>query len=189
MSNVDGKITLFVMLGQTADRVIREHPEVAPTDALLLSDTFDLSLTLPNDAKRSIRAALVYRLFFVFENFLRRFVFQSLSEAEPEKWWNKVPTDVQREVEELEKREDSKQWMSLEARDKISLTTFPQLLRIVEHRWKEEFEEIVLDKSLIQAGRHIGHLRNAICPMTDIPDEEIERVRQTMRDWFRVMSP
>jgi hypothetical protein len=33
------------------------------------------------------------------------------------------------------------------------------------------------------------HARNTICHMSSIPFEEFERVKQTMRDWFRVVAP
>jgi hypothetical protein len=79
--------------------------------------------------------------------------------------------------------------MALGSRDKSSLMTFPQLLRVIDHAWKEGFSEVVRDKGLIQGARLVVHLRNTICHMSDIPEEEVNRVRQTMRDWFRVVAP
>jgi hypothetical protein len=59
----------------------------------------------------------------------------------------------------------------------------------MDHAWKDGFDEIVRDKGLVQEARLIGHLRNTICHMTDIPIEETDRIRQTIRDWFRVVAP
>ena len=89
----------------------------------------------------------------------------------------------------LEETEEVKSWMALGSRDKSALLTFPQLLRVIDHAWKGHFDDIVRDKGLLHEARLIGHLRNTICHMTEIPDEEIDRVRQTMRDWFRVVAP
>ncbi len=50
-------------------------------------------------------------------------------------------------------------------------------------------DDIVRDKGLVQEARLIAHLRNIICHMTEIPEEEVERIRQTIRDWFRVVAP
>ena len=77
--------------------------------------------------------------------------------------------------------------MSLQARDQLSLVPYPQLLVIMEYCWKDVFEPVVRDKQLISEARRIGHLRNAICHMTGIPDEEVERVKRLLRDWFRVV--
>jgi hypothetical protein len=55
--------------------------------------------------------------------------------------------------------------------------------------WNDVFKAIVRDKFLIQEGRSISHLRNTLCHMSGISDEEVERVKQVMRDWFRVVAP
>jgi hypothetical protein len=48
---------------------------------------------------------------------------------------------------------------------------------------------LLRDKSLLQEARWISHLRNAVCHMSPIPDEELQRVRQVMRDWYRIIPP
>jgi REP element-mobilizing transposase RayT len=58
-----------------------------------------------------------------------------------------------------------------------------------DERWKQEFEQIIRDKSLIQERRHVSHIRNTVCHMAEVPREEVERVKQVMRDWFRVVAP
>jgi hypothetical protein len=186
---VDSNAALFVMLGQTAERAIANVEDVAPTESLLLSPTYDLAPLMPGPVKRALQAADTYKLFFVFEGYLREFVVEVLSKDPAVTWWDKVPTDVQTEVIKLEETEEAKSWMALGSRGKASLLTYPQLLRIMEHAWKDGFSDLVRDKALIQEARLIGHLRNAICHMTEIPEEETERVRQTMRDWFRVVAP
>jgi hypothetical protein len=67
--------------------------------------------------------------------------------------------------------------------------TYPQVLRVIDHCWKSDFEDLIRDKALIQEARMAGHLRNAICHMSSIPGEEVARVRQVMRDWFRRIAP
>lgn len=79
--------------------------------------------------------------------------------------------------------------MGLGTREKLSLTTYPQLLRIIEQLWKEDFEEILRDRALVQEARHVSHLRNIICHMNGVPIEQAERVKQVMQDWFRLVAP
>lgn len=120
---------------------------------------------------------------------MREFVVEVLSKDQSVPWWDKLPPDVQTDVKRLEETEDVKSWMALGSRDKSSLMTFPQLLRTIEHAWRDGFDDIVRDKGLIQEARLIVHLRNTVCHMSEIPYEEIERIRQTIRDWFRVVAP
>ena len=185
----DERLALFLMLGQSGQRTLDEMPEIAPPESLLLSDSYDLATLLPSSVRRAINAAEAYKLLFVFEEYLRDFVVGVLTNDTSSEWWAKVPEDVQQEVTKLEETEEAKGWMALSSRGKAALMTYPQLLRIIDHRWKEDFEEIVRDKSLIQETRLISHLRNAICHMTVIPEEEMNRIRQTIRDWFRVIAP
>lgn len=185
----DSTAALFVMLGQSAERSLSNVESIAPPTRMMLSDDHDLALVMPAQVKKALRAAETYKLFFLFESYLREFVLDVLSKDNATSWWDKIPPDVQSEVVKLEETEGSKSWMALGSRDKLSLLTYPQLLRTIEVNWKDGFDELVRDRALIAEARHIGHLRNAICHMTDIPDDETERVRRTMRDWFRVVAP
>jgi len=85
--------------------------------------------------------------------------------------------------------EETKSWMAVGSRDKSALMTYPQLLRVMEHNWKGMFDELIRDRTLLHEARLISHLRNTTCHMATVPEEEIQRIRQTMRDWFRVVAP
>jgi hypothetical protein len=187
---VDTAAALFLALGQTADRAVEAVKEVVPKDALLLSASYDLAEIVPDSVRGATRASEAYKLFFVFEEYLRQFIIEVLTKEEESKtWWDHVPQDVKDEVSRLEQTEEVKSWMALGSRDKSALMTLPQMLKVIEHAWKEGFDEIVRDKGLIQEARLLVHLRNTICHMSVLSDEEIDRIRQAMRDWFRVVSP
>jgi hypothetical protein len=186
---IDAKAALFLMLGQAAEKTVSTLEDVVPKESLLLSPSYDLAGLVPDKVRRAAEAAEAYKLFFVFENYLREFVVEVLSKDDQASWYDKVPQDIQAEVQKLEGTEEIKSWMSLGSRDKSALMTLPQLLRVIEHAWKEGFDDTVRDKGLIQGARLIVHLRNTICHMSPIPPEELDRVRQTMRDWFRIVAP
>lgn len=186
----DAKAALFVMLGQTAERTLDRSEDIVASKSLWISDTTDLSAILPQDVRSAERAAEAYKLFFVFEAYLRVFLVSVLSEdGTNPNWWNKLPGDVKDEIERLEENEEIKSWMAIGSRDKSRLMTYAQLLRVIDYCWKDKVGELVRDKALVQEARLIGHLRNTICHMTEISDEEMDRIRQTIRDWFRVVAP
>jgi hypothetical protein len=186
---VDSQAALFLMLGQAADNTVAKIDELVPKESLLLSPSYDLAALVPDKVRRAIDAAEAYKLFFVFESYLREFIVEILTQDGAETWWDKVPTDVQDEVSKLEQTEEVKSWMALGSRDKSALMTLPQLLRVIDHAWKQGFDEVVRDKGLIQEARLLVHLRNTLCHMSTISAEEADRVRQTMRDWFRIVAP
>jgi len=185
----DSKLALFMLLGKTAENTITEIPTLAPSQPLLISASYDLATLMPQEVKESFMAAEAYKLFFVFEQYLRAIVSEILTGSNPSNWWDEMPNDVQEEVAKLEETEEIKSWMALGSRDRFSLMTYPQLVRVIEHCWKPHFEEIIRDKGLIHEARLIAHLRNRICHMSPISSEEMERIRQTIRDWFRMVAP
>ena len=77
----------------------------------------------------------------MFEGYLRDFVVEVLSTDPAASWWDKIPKDLQDEVEKLEETEEAKTWMALGSRDKSALLTYPQLLRLIDHAWKDGFVE------------------------------------------------
>jgi hypothetical protein len=185
----DGRIALFLMLGQSAEKVVSQIPELAPSETLAISPSYDLATLMPESVKSALMAAEAYKLFFVFESYLREFIVDVLSKDTTGTWWDKIPSDVEEDVAKMEETEEAKRWMALGSRDKSALMTYPQLLRVIDHCWKMGFEDLLRDKSLIQEARVIGHLRNTICHMSSISEEEMRRIRQTMRDWFRMVAP
>ena len=185
----DGKLALFLMLGQTATKAVAELPEIADSRPLMVSETYDLTVATPEVVRQATETAEVYRLFFVFENYLREIIIRVLSKDGTEAWWDKIPPDVQKEILDNAETEEMKSWMALGSRDKSALMTYPQMLRVIDENWKNYFADLLRDKALIQESRHITHLRNTVCHMSTISDEEILRIKQVMRDWFRIASP
>lgn len=187
--NDDAKLSLFLFLGQIAAKSVEAAPGNVPRDSLLLSSTYDLALLMPEHVRQAMKASEGYRLFFSFEAYLRDLVVDVLSKDSSSNWWDKVPKDIRDEVARMEETEEAKRWMALGSRDKSALMTYPQLLRIVDVCWKDGFEDLLRDKGLLTEARILSHLRNTLCHMTALSEEEMERIRQTMRDWFRVVAP
>jgi hypothetical protein len=183
------RLALYLMLGQGATREVRRIPGIAPQEPLKISAIDDLATLIPDAVTLAYEASEPYKLFFVFERYLRQLVIGVLSRDGKEEWWDKLPQDVKDEVTKLEETEEVKNWMALGSRDKSALVTYPQLLKIIDHCWKDRFQDLLRDKALVQEARLIAHLRNAVCHMTPIPEEDIARIKQTMRDWFRRVAP
>lgn len=133
---IDTTAALFLALGQTADKTIAKTENVVPRESLLLSPAYDLAALVPDKVRSATEASEAYKLFFVFESYLREFIVEVLTkEGEAKTWWDFVPPDVKDEVARLEAAEETKSWMSLGSRDKSALMTLPQLLKVVEFAW------------------------------------------------------
>lgn len=186
---LDATAALFVMLGQAADKTIAATEEIVPKETMLLSPQYDLAAIVPEKVRRASTASEGYKLFFVFEEYLREMIVDVLAKENGRTWWDFAPQDVKDEVTKLEQQEEVKSWMALGSRDKSALMTLPQLMRVIDVAWKEGFDDLIRDKALIQQARVIAHLRNTLCHMSAISVEETDRIKQTMRDWFRIVAP
>jgi hypothetical protein len=185
----DESLALFLLLGQTAEKSLADTPSVAPAISIPVSDTIDLALLLPEESKEGLATAKAYVLFYIFEQYLRSIVQEVLTKAYPADWWDKIPVPVQEDIQKLEATEEIKNWMALGSRDRFALMTFAQLIAVIDHNWKNDFEDLVGDKGLLHEARLIGHLRNRVAHMSPISAEEIDRIKQTIRDWLRRVSP
>jgi len=185
------RLALFLMVGRSAQKQLAEIPGTVPSTPLLVSEQFDLGEVLPEETRDAVSAAETFKLFFVFENYLRDFILTVLSETDKENWWDAVPQDLKDDVAKLEENEDKRKWMNVDSRGKLALVTLPQLIRIMDDNktWKNYFEPLVRDKQLLQLTRLVVHTRNTICHMSTVTAEEHERLQQVMRDWFRIVSP
>src|SRR5882757_8539062 len=107
--SVDSTASLFVMLGQTADKTIAKIEEVVPKDSLLIAKDIDLALLAPDRVRKAVEASDAYKLFFFFEAYLRELIVEALSEEGiVANWYDKVPKDVQDEITKLEATEEMK---------------------------------------------------------------------------------
>jgi hypothetical protein len=181
----------FLMIGRSAQRQVQKLPGTVPQSPLMISDRFNVAEVLPDECREAVEAAETFKMFFVLENYLRDFILTVLSEADKENWWNAVPQNVRDDVAKLEETEDKKKWMNLDSRGKLAMTTLGQLVGIMDdsNNWKKHFEPLVGDKGLLQQTRFVVHTRNTVCHMSTVTAEEHERLKQVMRDWFRVVAP
>ena len=64
----------FLMIGRTAQRQVQQLPGTVPQMPMMISDRFNVSEVLPDESRDAVDAAETFKLFFVFENYLRVFV-------------------------------------------------------------------------------------------------------------------
>ena len=87
----DERLALFLLLGKTVAREMASRSDVALAETLHVSELQDLSALLPEATRLAFKAAEAYKLFFVFETYLREFLVEVLSKNGVEEWWDKLP--------------------------------------------------------------------------------------------------
>jgi hypothetical protein len=76
---IDTIAALFLMLGQAAEKTVAAEEDIVPKESLLLSSSYDLAALVPDKVRRATEASEGYKLFFVFEEYLRELVVEVLT--------------------------------------------------------------------------------------------------------------
>lgn len=136
--------------------------------------------------ERAERMTYAYCLFFCFENAVRDLVAQRLTERKGTGWWTSaVPSKVQQRVEIKKQEIEDNKWHQTVIGADINHTLFGDLASIIISQW-QEFDELFPDQHWVQVRlNELERSRNVIAHGNVLPDSEIERLEQYLRDWLR----
>lgn len=135
----------------------------------------------------SERMAEFYRIFYMLENHIRRFVENVLYEAdEGEPWWNKrVPDNVRKYAKDNKDRE-SREGLPPRSQNPMDYLSFGQLGEIIKTNW-EVFAGIFPNCEIERLEKVVSRLNLARGPIAHcgyLPEDEVVRLKLAIRDWF-----
>lgn len=136
------------------------------------------------------RMAPHYEVIYSLETSIRAFVDDLLATSEaPNTWWNhnRVPSHIKKEAEDLMKREvDS--GMTPRSDEPLDFTTFGELGQIIVHNW-DVFGAVFSSKKAVERVMgNLNSLRGPIAHCSPLAEDEVVRLRLSVRDWFRLMG-
>ena len=133
---------------------------------------------------RAQKMIYVYGLFYCFENTVRDLVAQRLEERKGPHWWNVVPENVRKRVDQKTKDAEKNKWHQTAIESDIDHTLFGDLAAIIVKEW-QEFEDLFPGQMWVK--QHLDELersRNVIAHGNLLSDAEIERIEQYLDDWL-----
>ncbi len=130
-----------------------------------------------------------YEVFYSLETTIRRFIRDSLADVDDgSDWWqNHVPQAVRQNAEKSQKRERDA-GITPRSSEPIDFTTFGELSEIIKTNW-DVFEPTF--QSIGAVERVMGNLntlRGPIAHCAPLAEDEVVRLRLSVRDWFRLMQ-
>jgi hypothetical protein len=129
-----------------------------------------------------------YELFYCLEKSIRQLIAETLKAQHSESWWlTKVPQPVRDNARANMQREvDS--GVTLRSEADIDFTTFGELGEIVRTNW-DSFDAIFSSqKAFTKIMTSLNVLRAPIAHCCPLAEDEIVRLRLTVKDWFRLME-
>lgn len=130
-----------------------------------------------------------YELFYCLEKAIRKLISETLQESEGANWWEsgKIPPNVVQEVKgRIQKEADSGVTRRSEA--PIDYTTFGELSTIITSNWALFGTIFSSRRAVEKVMSNLNTLRGPIAHCCPISEDEVLRLRLTVKDWFRMIG-
>lgn len=130
-----------------------------------------------------------YEIFYSLEKSIRTLITESLEDAEDEKWWDsgKAPNSVKQSAEDRMQHEIDT-GTTLRSTDPIDFTTFGELGEIIKYNWDVFGAIFTSPKAVERVMSNLNTLRGSVAHCSPLAEDEVVRLRLSVRDWFRLME-
>lgn len=135
------------------------------------------------------KMAMHYELFYCLENAIRTLIKETLIAEVSLTWWEggNVPKFVMDEVAKRIKKE-AESAVTRRSLDPIDYTTFGELGEIIKNNW-DIFGSIFNNQKAVESVMsRLNTLRAPIAHCSPLAEDEVMRLRLSVRDWFRLME-
>jgi hypothetical protein len=129
-----------------------------------------------------------YELFYCLEKSIRTLVSEKLASDHGADWWdNAVPLDVLDNVKKNIQREQDA-GVTRRSKNPVDYATFGELGDIVRKNWPTFNDTFNNQKAFTRIMNNLNVLRAPIAHCCPLADDELDRLRLTIKDWFRLME-
>lgn len=129
-----------------------------------------------------------YKLFYMLENDIRRLIDDTITEAHESGWWSAHAPASAKEECRLNRQREAEFGVSSRSDNELDYISFGQLGEIMRHNW-DLFGGIVSNqKALGRVMYALNNLRGPIAHCGLLADDEIDRLKLTVKDWFRLLE-
>lgn len=131
-----------------------------------------------------------YEIFYSLERTIRTLVADSLEAVNGPGWWsdpNRVPARIKGDCEARLKREEDT-GVTLRSEDPLDFSTFGELGQIITSNWDVFGALFKSEKAVGRIMANLNTLRGPIAHCTLLAEDEVVRLRLSVRDWFRQME-
>jgi hypothetical protein len=134
-------------------------------------------------------AARHFEVFYCLERSIRGLITETFVDAVGTTWWGsgKIPANIVAGVKERQQRElDS--GMTRRSDAAIDYTTFGELSVIITSNWALFATVFKSPKAVERVMSNLNMLRGPIAHCCPLADDEVLRLRLTVKDWFRLIG-
>ncbi len=192
-ADVESAILIFAIRNQMVEHELDAIEERFAVDlkrgVARKSDSADAYYPQIEKSIRREAAAMApqYEVFYSLEKTVRALVADTLSDDDPEWWKSAVPSQVRADAESRQQREVDT-GITPRSDEPIDFTTFGELGQIILHNWEVFGQTFSSRKAVERVTANLNTLRAPIAHCSPLADDEVDRLRLAVRDWFRLQS-
>ena len=129
-----------------------------------------------------------YEIFYSLEKTIRMLIAENLEDADPD-WWesDRIPDEV-RKGAKRRMADEVDTGITPRSLEPIDFTNFSELGKIINANRDIFGSMFPSEKALENVLGHLNILRRPIAHCSPLAEDEIVRLRLSVRDWFRLMS-
>jgi hypothetical protein len=136
---------------------------------------------------KALEMARLYAVLFCFENEVRDFIRETLSEKEGINWIEKLPPKIKEHAEGRKATALKDSWLEGEKTDLLGFVEFGHLAQIIINKW-DYFTVIPSQHWLKQRMDEMEKVRNFIAHNRMLLPSEFQRLYMYIADWNRVIG-
>ena len=126
-----------------------------------------------------------YEIFYSLETTIRRNVRDQLADQADDWWESLIPPVIRQDAEKVRQREKDS-GITPRSDDPIDFLTFGQLSEVIKANWDIFAATFSSKKAVEKVMASLNMLRGPIAHFSPLAEDEIVRLRLTVRDWFRL---
>lgn len=130
-----------------------------------------------------------YEIFYSLEKTIRSLVADTLQTVDGNAWWagSRVPAKIKQEADaRLQREVDS--GMTVRSSAPLDYTTFGELGEIIKTNWDLFGSIFSSPKAVERVMANLNTLRGPVAHCSLLAEDEVVRLRLSVRDWFRLME-
>lgn len=195
MRHVESSLKLFAISNQLLEHALdRVEREFAIDLGRSHTATLEKDETYYPQIDRAIRheaAAMSqhYEVFYSLERTIRSLVADTLQTADGDNWWAgpRVPPKIKQDADARLQREiDS--GVTVRSSAPLDFTTFGELGEIIKANWDLFGAVFSSPKAVERVMANLNTLRGPVAHCSPLAEDEVVRLRLSVRDWFRLME-
>lgn len=154
-------------------------------EQLLTESLAPFSIARRNSA---LEMARLYAVLHCFENEIREYIRETLTEKEGIDWWTKLPAKMKIHAESRQETALKDSWLEGEKTDLLGFVDFGMLSSIIIEKWIHFSIIIPSQHWLKQRMEELEKVRNFIAHNRVLLPSEYQRVYMYIADWNRVIG-